>query len=80
MSNPPYNQVKGPFARQVSLKLMPTGEIKTSQPFYETSVPRVFAVGDCATMMKAVSQAVAMDALAAGGSVYQLSAELAKAD
>lgn len=56
----PHSQVKGPFAKQLSLELGPNGEIKTSQPFYETTVPGVFAVGDCATVMKSVSQGVAM--------------------
>lgn len=76
----PSSQVKGPFARQLSLELTPTGDIKTSQPFYETTVPGVFAVGDCATTMKAVSQSVAMGASAAGGLAYQLGAELATVD
>ena len=51
------------------------GVIKTSQPFYETSMPGVFAVGDCATIMPAVVNALAMGAFAAGGLVAQLGAE-----
>ncbi|KAH8172389.1 pyridine nucleotide-disulfide oxidoreductase domain-containing protein [Sarocladium implicatum] len=74
----PTCQVRGPFAQQLELELQPTGDIKTSSPFYETSVPGVFAVGDCATPIKAVSQAVAMGTLAAGGLAFQLGAELAQ--
>ena len=76
----PGSQVSGPFAKQLSLELIPSGDIKTSQPFYEASVPGVFAVGDCGNPMKAVSQAVAMGALAAGGLSFQLGAELAKVE
>ncbi|UKZ54815.1 hypothetical protein TrVGV298_008628 [Trichoderma virens] len=73
----PMNQINGPFAQQLGLELTPSGDIKTSQPFGEASMPGVFAVGDCATQMKAVSQAAAMGALAAGGLSFQLGAELA---
>ena len=76
----PFTQVNAPFARQLSLELTPTGDIKTSQPFHETTVPGVFAVGDCASPMKAVSQAAAMGALAAGGLAAQLGAELYTAE
>jgi gliotoxin/aspirochlorine biosynthesis thioredoxin reductase len=51
------------------------GVIKTSQPFYETTMPGVFAVGDCATYMPAVVNALSMGAFAAGGVVAQLGAE-----
>ena len=74
----PTSQAKGPFAQQLELELTPTGDISASPPFYESSVPGVFAVGDCATQIKAVSQAVAMGSLAAGGLSFQLGAELAK--
>jgi thioredoxin reductase len=57
------------------LELNEMGVIKTSQPFYETSMPGVFAVGDCATFMPAVVNALAMGAFAAGGLVAQLGAE-----
>lgn len=54
------------------LELTEQGDIKTTQPFYESSVPGVFAVGDCATPLKAVAQAVAMGSFGAGGLVGQL--------
>lgn len=73
----PLSETKGLFVCQLSLKITPTEDTKTSQPFYETSVPGVFAVGECATVMKSVSQTVAMGVLAAAGMVYQLGAELA---
>ena len=47
--------------------------------FFEASVPGVFAVGDCGTPMKAVTQAVVMGALSAGGLVSQLQIPVPKA-
>ncbi len=74
----PHMTIAGPFAKQLELELTPTGDVKATPPFYETSMPGVFAVGDCATPLKAVSQALAMGAFAAAGLVFQLGAELAK--
>ena len=71
----PKNQLNGPFVEQLSLEMTEMGVIKTSPPFYETSVAGVFAVGDCASPMPAVVNAVAMGAFAAGGLVGQLGAE-----
>ncbi|KAI1872745.1 uncharacterized protein JN550_003619 [Neoarthrinium moseri] len=62
------------FHEQLGLELDPMGHIKTHGPFSESSVPGVFAVGDCATFMRAVPQASAMGAFAAGGVVAQLGA------
>lgn len=80
IAHQPLSQAKGPFAEQLGLSLTPTGDIATTPPFGETTVPGVFAVGDCATQLKAVSQAVAMGTMAAGGLVFQLGADLAKVD
>ncbi|POR35291.1 Thioredoxin reductase [Tolypocladium paradoxum] len=71
----PKSQVNGPFVEQLSLEMNDMGVIKTNQPFYETTVPGVFAVGDCAAPMPAVVNALAMGAFAAGGLVAQLGAE-----
>jgi len=51
------------------------GVIQTRAPFYETDVAGVFAVGDCATPMKAVSQAMAMGSFAAAGIAGRLGQE-----
>lgn len=80
IAHQPLSQAKGPFAQQLGLALTPTGDIATTPPFGETTVPGVFAVGDCATQLKAVSQAVAMGTMAAGGLAFQLGADLAKVD
>lgn len=68
----PKTEVNGPFARQLSLELTDEGDIKTTSPFYESSVPGVFAIGDCSTPLKATSQAVAMGTFAAAGVAIQL--------
>ncbi|KAF7173483.1 hypothetical protein CNMCM6106_007561 [Aspergillus hiratsukae] len=71
----PQTEVNGPFAKQLALAMTEGGDIQTTPPFHETSVPGVFAVGDCATPLKAVTPAVAMGSLAAGGLVAQLQAQ-----
>ncbi|PWY93217.1 thioredoxin reductase glit [Aspergillus sclerotioniger CBS 115572] len=71
----PLTELNGPFAKQLALTLTEGGEIQTSAPFHETSVPGVFAVGDCATPYKAVTPALMMGSLAAAGLVAQLQAQ-----
>ncbi|KAH8723132.1 hypothetical protein GQ44DRAFT_774411 [Phaeosphaeriaceae sp. PMI808] len=71
----PKSKISGPFVDQLSIEINDMGVIKTTQPFYETSVPGVFAVGDCAAPMPAVTNALAMGSFAAGGLVGQLGAE-----
>ena len=58
--------------QQLGLELTEQGDIKTNGMFYETSVTGVFAAGDCATPLKAVTQAVAMGSFCAAGLVFQL--------
>jgi thioredoxin reductase len=67
-------EINGPFASQLSLELAPTGEIKTSPPFNQTSLEGVFACGDAATMMRAVPMAAAMGGMAAAGIAAQVEA------
>jgi thioredoxin reductase len=60
---------------QLSLELMPSGEIKTLPPFDQTTVEGVFACGDAATLMRAVSMAATTGAMAAVGIATQVEAE-----
>ncbi|KAI9763919.1 MAG: hypothetical protein M1839_006120 [Geoglossum umbratile] len=64
--------VNGPFVEQLGLELTPMGDIKVGQPFPETNVQGCFAVGDCATMVKAVVVAVGGGMSAAAGVSMQL--------
>ena len=54
------------------MKISEEGLIEVKAPFNLTSVPGVFAVGDCATPFKAVVQAMAMGTFAAAGVIAEL--------
>ncbi|EGP87381.1 uncharacterized protein MYCGRDRAFT_41898 [Zymoseptoria tritici IPO323] len=69
----PTSRLTDPSPR--SMELADTAVIKTSSPWYETSVPGVFAVGDCASPVPAVPNAMSMGAFAAAGLARQLGAE-----
>ncbi|KAI9858729.1 MAG: hypothetical protein M1813_007361 [Trichoglossum hirsutum] len=64
--------LNGPFAKQLGLELTPLGDIKVASPLPETSMGGVFAVGDCATMMKIVAVAISSGVAAAAGVSTQL--------
>ncbi|KAJ5940499.1 Pyridine nucleotide-disulfide oxidoreductase class-II [Penicillium verrucosum] len=76
LAHKPKTEINGPFAEQLGLHLTSDGDIKTTEPFYSTSVPGVFAAGDCAGPMKAVVMAMSSGTLVAGGLAGQLQAEL----
>ncbi|KAL4779861.1 hypothetical protein BJX76DRAFT_351470 [Aspergillus varians] len=71
----PATEVNGPFAKQLGLDMTAQGDLQVSQPFSETSMPGVFAVGDVAGPLKAVTLAVSSGSLAAGGVAMQVLAE-----
>lgn len=54
----PQTSAKGPFVEQLGLATTPSGDIKADAPFWQTSVPGVFAVGDCSTPYKVVASAI----------------------
>lgn len=76
LAHRPKTQINGPFAEQLGLHLTSDGNIETTEPFYSTSVPGVFAAGDCAVPMKAVVTAMSSGTFVAGGLAGQLQAEL----
>ncbi|KAH6898126.1 hypothetical protein B0T10DRAFT_431837 [Thelonectria olida] len=76
IANHPSVAQKAPFVDALGLERLPSGDIKTEAPFYETSVKGCFAAGDAATMMRSVPQAQSMGGFAAVGIVTQLQAEL----
>jgi thioredoxin reductase len=71
----PATKLNGPFAAQLGLEVDAQDNIVTSPPFYESSVSGFFAVGDCATPIKSVAQAMAMGSFAAAGVVGQVGQE-----
>lgn len=71
----PTMRINGKFAQQLGLKMLPhIGHelIHAEPPFNQTSVPGVFAVGDCASPQKVYAQALAMGACTAAGLGGQL--------
>ena len=79
VSHPRVEQ-RAPFAEQLGLEMTPTGDIKISMPYHETSLNGCVAAGDAATPMKVVIQATQMGGFAASGLVAQLQKELDKKD
>ena len=71
----PLGKLNGPWGEQLELETTDQGLIKVNFPFNETTVAGVFAVGDCATPLQAVTQAIAMGGAAAAGVAAQLEAE-----
>lgn len=70
----PKTELNGPLAQQLGLQLTPQGDIVTTPPFGETSVPGVFAAGDCAAPGKIVANAIATGAFAGAGVTAKLQA------
>ena len=64
LTHHPRTRVRGPFAAQLGLAMgppsfiAPGGDVQVEAPLGKTSVPSVFAAGDCASMFKIVTQAV----------------------
>ncbi|CAJ2504441.1 Uu.00g118350.m01.CDS01 [Anthostomella pinea] len=63
----PITRAKGPFAQQLGLELTPTGDYAVLPPFNATSVNGVYAVGDCMTMFKVATNAVASGSMTGAG-------------
>ncbi|KAL0959724.1 hypothetical protein HGRIS_011416 [Hohenbuehelia grisea] len=70
----PAAKTNGPYA-QLGVELGADGLIKVNQPFPETNVKGVFAVGDCTTQMTTVSVASMQGSIAAAGAIHQLQEE-----
>lgn len=71
----PEFELNGTFAKDLGVDLAPQGHINALPPFFNTSVPGVFAAGDCATAMKAVPTAAMMGSFVAAGIAHTLQAE-----
>ncbi|KAE8160399.1 hypothetical protein BDV40DRAFT_216576 [Aspergillus tamarii] len=80
LTHKPRTEINGPFAGQLGLQLTPTGDFDAMAPFYSTSVPGVFAAGDCVSPVKVVATAMSSGVLVAGGLVGQLQDELYPAE
>ncbi|KAF4997256.1 hypothetical protein FGRMN_3991 [Fusarium graminum] len=69
-----------PFAEQLGLEMLTTGDIKVEAPWNETAVKGCFAFGDAATPMRSVLQAMYMGGFGAVGMAMQLQRELDEKD
>lgn len=63
------------LVEQLGLELTPSGDLKVAQPIPMTSVPGVYAAGDCSTFMKMVTNALASGIAVAAGVSMQLQSE-----
>lgn len=75
LGHKPKCQLNGTFAQQLGLELTPQGDLKTTPPFYQTSLPGVFTAGDTSSPVKIAPNALFTGAAAAAGVAAQLQAE-----
>ncbi|MCJ1471419.1 hypothetical protein MMC13_000058 [Lambiella insularis] len=75
LAHKPKCQLNGDFAQQLGLELTPQGDLKTTPPFYQTSVQGVFTAGDTSSPVKIAPNAMFTGAAAAAGVAAQLQAE-----
>lgn len=54
----PQTSPQGPFVEQLGLAVTPGGDIQADGPFWGTTVPGVYAVGDCSTPYKVIPSAI----------------------
>lgn len=54
----PLTKPQGPFVEQLGLAVTPGGDIQAEGPFWGTTVPGVYAVGDCSTPYKVIPSAI----------------------
>jgi NADH dehydrogenase FAD-containing subunit len=75
ISHKPKGKLRSAWVLQLGLETTGQGGTKVNIPLNGSSFARVFAVGDCASMMKAVPEALAMGGAAAASLATQLEAE-----
>ncbi|KAK7934692.1 FAD/NAD(P)-binding domain-containing protein [Apiospora marii] len=54
----PATVAQGPFVKQLGLETTEAGDIRADYPFWQTSVPGVYAVGDCSTPYKVTPSSI----------------------
>ena len=72
IAHKPRSKINGPWADQLGVELTPGLDLKVNPPFNETTVPGVFAAGDCASPFKVVAGGVSMGLFAANGAAMQV--------
>jgi thioredoxin reductase len=74
----PWTSLRGPLPSQLGLETTPMGDIKVEHPFPTTSVPGVYAAGDCASPFKNASMAIVAGICAGNGIARELPTRLRK--
>lgn len=79
LAHAPKTRPRGPFVSQLGLETLPPGDndgdIRVELPYYQTSVPGVFAAGDNCAKMKSVAHAMLSGNVAGMGAASQIVAE-----
>jgi gliotoxin/aspirochlorine biosynthesis thioredoxin reductase len=70
----PQTSLQGPFVEQLGLGLTPGGDIQADAPFWGTTVPGVYAVGDCSTPYKVIPSAFSSGCNAAVAAASEIQA------
>jgi gliotoxin/aspirochlorine biosynthesis thioredoxin reductase len=70
----PQTTAQGPFVAQLGLATTPGGDIQADGPFYQTSVPGVYAVGDCSTPYKVTPSSITSGCNAAVAAAAEIQA------
>jgi len=60
------------FVKQLGIEVSERGDIVTSPPFCQTTVPGIYAAGDCASPAKVIPNAISMGAYARCGLAREL--------
>jgi thioredoxin reductase len=71
----PETAAQGPFVAQLGLATTPLGDIQADGPFYQTSVPGVYAVGDCSTPYKVTPSSITSGCNAAVAASAEIQAD-----
>ncbi|PKX88424.1 FAD/NAD(P)-binding domain-containing protein [Aspergillus novofumigatus IBT 16806] len=72
----PWTQLRGTLPAQLGVETTPMGDIRVEHPFPATSVPGVYAAGDCASPFKNASMAIAAGVCAGNGVARELPASI----
>ena len=72
LTHRPQVVVERRLAEQLGLEFGSMGEIRVHPPFFRTSMPKVYAAGDCASPLRCISNAVFMGACVAAGIAREL--------
>ncbi|TVY93796.1 Thioredoxin reductase [Lachnellula willkommii] len=71
----PKVKQRAPFAAQLGLELMPSGDMTAKPPFMQTAEKGVFVAGDCGSAMKVAANALSTGAAVGAGVSAQILAE-----